>query len=490
MTPSNHNINGFDGDPVVIDLSSYAGNSTVYIAFRYTGHDADNWYIDDVEVYAPFDNDVRPVALLNPDYQSTAFTPVVRIQNYGLNSVSNVPVRLILQDPYGNEVYNNTSTFSGTLNVMDTASVTFPDFTPDNHNYYAYTIITEMGTDENPSNDTITGYIYGYDKPMMVLFERFTQHNCGPCAAADPYQLSIYQSHVDSNGYHIGMITYQGWWPGGNNDPFYRYDTLPQRQRIQYYHVSGVPWVYINGVVNAQYYYTQWASHVSAEEDYRKTPMEFIVDSSISATYLYQDSMGIHGQITFTIHQMGAMVPKSYRLRVVIVQDSVYYNAPNNTNFHVMKFRHWIDTSYVPTDTGGTTTYTLDFFLPNPTWSTDPGLDILHTVAVMFVQSDDDHRVWGVDTYSFSGSVDEREYSGTPAENILKVENIHNGLRFTAPERMDALLRIFDVRGRLLMEEHLRINGEFIFRTTLPEGVYIYEIEAGGRRWHGKLLQY
>lgn len=490
MTPSNHDINGFDGGPVVIDLSSYAGNSTVYIAFRYTGHDADNWYIDDVEVYAPFDNDARPVALLNPDYQSATFTPVVRIQNYGLNSISNIPVRLIFHDPYGNEVYNNTSTYTGSLNSMDTVSLTFPDFTPDNRNYYAYTIITEMGTDENPANDTLTGYIYGYDRPMMVLFERFTQHNCGPCASADPYQLSIYRSHVDSNGYHIGMITYHGWWPGGNNDPFYKYDTLPQRQRIQYYHVAAVPWVYINGVVNAQYNYTQWASYVSAEGNYRKTPMEFIIDSSISATYLYQDSTGIHGQITFTIHQMDAMVPKPYRLRVVIVQDSVHYNAPNGTSFHVMKFRHWIDTSYVPTDTGGTTTYTLDFFLPNPTWSTDPGLDILHTVAVMFVQSDDDHRVWGVDTYSFSGSVDEREYSGTPAENILKVENIHNGLRFTAPERMDALLRIFDVRGRLLMEEHLRINGEFIFRTTLPEGIYMYEIEAGGRRWHGKLLQY
>ena len=490
MTPSNHDVNGFDGDPVIIDLSPYAGNPTVYIAFRYTGQDADNWYIDDVEVYAPFDSDARPIALLNPDYQSTTFTPIVRIQNFGLDTISNIPVRLIFEDPYGNEVYNNTATFSGSLNSMDTASITFPDFTPDNHFYYTYRAITEMGTDENPANDTLTGYIYGYDRPMMVLFERFTQHNCGPCASADPYQLSIYQSHVDSSGYHIGMITYHGWWPGANNDPFYKYDTLPQRQRIEYYHVGAVPWVYINGVVNAQYNYTQWANYVSAEENYRKTPMEFVVDSSISSTYLYEDSSGIHGQITFTVHQIGAMVPKSYRLRVVIVQDSVSYNAPNGTNFHVMKFRHWIDTSYTPTDTGGITTYTLDFFLPNPTWPTDPGLDIWHMVAVMFIQSDDDHRVWGVDTYRFSSSVEEREPLEISIENALRVKNMRNGLRFNSPGSIEARLRIFDVRGRLLIEEHLRINGELIYRTTLPEGIYMYEVETGGRRWYGKLLQF
>ncbi len=490
MTPGSHSISGFDGDPVIVDLSAFAGNPTVYVAFRYTGTDADNWYIDDVEIYAPYDTDARPVALTSPEYVPSTFTPTVRIQNYGLNPISSVPVRLIFEDPYGNTVYDQTATYSGTLNAMDTASVSFPSFTPNNLYYYKYYIITELSADQNLSNDTITGYIYGYDRPMMVLFERFTQHNCGPCASADPYQLSIYGSHVDASGYHIGMITYHTWWPGSNNDPFYKYDTMPQRQRVLYYKVSAVPWVYINGVVNAAYNYTSWASYVNSEETYRTTPMEFTTDTAITNTFLYEDSAGIHGRITFTVHQFGTMVAKPYRLRVVIVQDSVYYNAPNGTDFHVMKFRHMIDTTYTATDTGGTTTYSLDFFLPHPTWYSDPGLDINHMVAVMFVQSDDDHKVWGVGTYSFASSVDVDEDPGLRKGWMASVKADRSGIYMYSSESKEAKVKVYTADGRLILSDAFKLKGETTYRTSLPRGVYFYEVRIGGRKWYGKLLQF
>ena len=490
MTPDDHTINGFDGDPVIVDLSSFVGNSTVYVAFRYTGLDADNWYIDDVEIYVPYNTDARPVTLTNPEYQSSPFTPTVRIQNYGLDSLNTVPVRLIFEDPYGNVAYDQTTTYTGALGPLDTVSVSFPSFTPNNLYYYKYYVITELPADQNLSNDTLTGYIYAYDRPMMVLFERFTQHNCGPCASADPYQQSIYGSHVDASGYHIGMITYQTWWPGSNNDPFYKYDTMPQRQRVLYYRVNAVPWVYINGVVNAAYYYTSWASYVGSEEGYRKTPMEFLVDSSTSNTYVYEDSAGIHGRITFTVHQIGAMVPKPYRLRVVIVQDSVNYNAPNGTTFHVMKFRHWMDTSYAITDTGGTTTYSLDFFLPHPTWYLDPGLDINHLVAVLFVQSDDDHKVWGVGTFSFANSVDVAENPDARRGWTARVRPERGGIHLYSSEGKDVKVKIYTADGRLILSEAFKLKGETTYRTSLPKGVYFYEVRIGGRKWYGRLLQF
>ncbi|NPB04146.1 MAG: T9SS type A sorting domain-containing protein [Thermotogae bacterium] len=488
MTPDDHTINGFNGDPVVVDLTAYVGNPNVYIAFRYTGLDADNWYIDDVQIFVTYGTDVRPLALLSPsEYASSTFTPRVRIQNYGDDPVSSIPVRFRLTDPYGNVVYDQSATYSGTLNYLDTASVTFPNFTPDGRMYYTYEVITELSGDMNTSNDTLRGYIFAYNRPMMVLFERFTQHNCGPCASADPYQLSIYSSHVDATTYGIGMITYHGWWPGANNDPFYKYDTMPQRQRIFYYGVNAVPWLYINGVINASYYYTSWASYVSAEESYRTTPLEFVVDTNLSNTYLYEDSTGLHGQITLTVNQIGAMLPKSYRLRVVIVQDSVYYNAPNGTNFHVMKFRHWIDTPFVAVDTGNSSTYTLSFFLPHPVWSTDPGLDVRHMVAVMFVQSDDDHRVWGVGTFPFRTSV---EVAERPRDKtwIARAEGEINAIRMYSSEEREASLKIYDVGGRLVENTKFKVSGTKIYRPNLPKGVYFYRLKIGGRTWYGKLL--
>jgi len=487
MTPTDHTINGFDGDPMIVDISDFVGNSTVYIAFRYTGLDADNWYLDDVEIYTPYNTDAKPMALVEPsEYVSGSFTPVVRVQNYGLDTLNSIPVRLILMDPYGNVAYDQTATVSGALGSMDTASVSFPSFTPDSRFYYQYLVITELPGDENPSNDTLSGYIYAYDRPMMVLFERFTQHNCGPCASADPYQLSIYSSHVDAENYNIGMITYQTWWPGANNDPFYHYDTMPQRNRVLYYKVNAVPWVYINGVVNASYYYTQWASLVSSEESYRTTPLEFSFDTSNSL--LYEDSLGIHGRLTLSATQVGAMLSKEYRLRVVIVQDSVYYNAPNGSTFHVMKFRHWIDTSFTAGDTGSIHTYTFDFFLPHPVWTSDPGLDVHHMVAVAFIQSDDDQKVWGVGTFNFKNVVSVAERPGGGDVWLVKVISTRGGIDIFSSEERDAELSVFTVSGRRVLSDVFKVSGETHYRLNLPKGAYFYRLRIGSRTWYGKVL--
>ena len=51
MTPADHTI-----DPTVsflVGLSDYVGYDTVYVALRYIGTSADNWFVDDVHIYAP-----------------------------------------------------------------------------------------------------------------------------------------------------------------------------------------------------------------------------------------------------------------------------------------------------------------------------------------------------------------------------------------------------------------------------------------------------
>ena len=51
MTPADHTPPGFGGDPMALDLSAFAGEPTVYIAYRYTGSSNEVWYIDDVRLY-------------------------------------------------------------------------------------------------------------------------------------------------------------------------------------------------------------------------------------------------------------------------------------------------------------------------------------------------------------------------------------------------------------------------------------------------------
>ncbi len=490
MSPNNHAIRGFGGPPVIVDISPFAGNSTVYIAFRYRGQDEDNWYIDDVSVYVPYDYDVRPLSIVEPsEYTSPNFTPRVKVQNYGNNTITSLPVRFILKDPSGSVVYNQQVSASVNLDFLDTATITFPAFNGSADLYYEYNIITELASDMNRANDTVRGYLFTYSTPMMVLFERFTQHNCGPCAAADPYQLNIYRTHLSGDQYTIGMITYHAWWPGSNNDPFYKYDTMPQRQRILYYGVTGVPDLWLNGVVNGGYW-TGWSSKVGAEESYRKTPLSFTVDTDISKTFVREDATGITGKLTLTVNQNNPMLSKAYRLRVVIVQDSVYYNAPNGTDFHIMKFRHWIDTSFTASSAGSTTTYQFDFFLPNPTWSSDPGLDVNHLAAVFFVQSDEDHKVWGVGTFNFRNSVGVGVAEKNPGKSAagvrLLVRNAELNILSQGEREVD--VSIFSTSGRKVFGGRFLVNGKKSISPDLPEGVYFYVVRAGDRSWYGKLL--
>jgi len=90
MTPSNHYIQGFAGNPVEIDLSNYVGQKTVYIAFHYLGSNADNWFIDDVGVYRPDEHDVSAIDLnLKNHYEpGTTIQPAVKVHNVGLNTES------------------------------------------------------------------------------------------------------------------------------------------------------------------------------------------------------------------------------------------------------------------------------------------------------------------------------------------------------------------------------------------------------------------
>jgi len=90
-TPDNHIITGFQNGPTVLDLSDYIDEPQVYLAFRYTGAWADNWYIDDVRVFFPDDNDVMAVAV-SPDQTQfegdESIVPEVIAANIGRFSMS------------------------------------------------------------------------------------------------------------------------------------------------------------------------------------------------------------------------------------------------------------------------------------------------------------------------------------------------------------------------------------------------------------------
>ncbi|MBN1989253.1 MAG: hypothetical protein JW783_07660 [Bacteroidales bacterium] len=95
-----------------IDLSSYAGNESVYIAFVYRGRNADNVYIDDVNITKTVGNSRYHNLVINPDAGRTITLPSISVTTTGKVNVK------------GGGVTATSSAQSATLTVADSLNVT------------------------------------------------------------------------------------------------------------------------------------------------------------------------------------------------------------------------------------------------------------------------------------------------------------------------------------------------------------------------------
>ncbi len=77
---------------------------------------------------------------------------------------------------------------------------------------------------------------------QYVLFEHFTQASCGPCADQNP----AFQDNILANNRgNVHHIAYHTSWPG--TDPMNAANPQPVQNRVDYYGVTGVPDMYMNG---------------------------------------------------------------------------------------------------------------------------------------------------------------------------------------------------------------------------------------------------
>ncbi len=133
-----------------IDLSSYQGQ-TVTLAFHAYSDYGYSIYIDDVTVSVQIPNDVGVSKIISPTgvYPvGSTVTPKVEVTNYGTAENSfDVTV----------EIGSYTSTQNVTLSAGAVDTVTFPSYTLNNTGIVNVTAYTVLSTDENTSNDTLSG---------------------------------------------------------------------------------------------------------------------------------------------------------------------------------------------------------------------------------------------------------------------------------------------------------------------------------------------
>ncbi len=454
-TPQNHPIPGF-GVPVTVDLSAYAGEPVVYIAFRYVGDWADDWFIDDVSVFEPSDHDVKAVAALPNDEQfagGATVYPQAVVSNVGLNPEAfDVLVEISESSlPFYSETMTVTGLMPGTEVTVD-----FPSVTVNAGNFYPITVTTLLPGDEDPANDVATGFFDTYTQTHVPLGILFTNSGCGPCVAAN----QALDAYIPTAGNSVALLRVHTWWPNPN-DIMYTANVEQCTYLTNQYGVSGVP----NFFIDRFWDLGSSAAGMIAGFDEAKTwksPMEIDLVWTPGGDFL---------QVCIDV--INPLPPGDYRLFCSITEDNIEHDGGNGEHWHQQAFRRMypdcIDGIGVPSTIG-----VHDFHVAcplDPTWVYEELRASVHVIDTSR------RKIWQAGTGFLTELEDYAAVDGEAKPAMTRLGNVvpnplnpqttvHYALAQSGPVK----LAIYDVAGRLVR--------------TLVDGV----VGAGefGAVWDGK----
>ena len=210
----------------------------------------------------------------------------------------------------------------------------------------------------------------------VVLVEQATNAGCGCASVLDPGLDSLF---VEYGHEAIVCIRYNGWWPW-EFDALYLDNPTEIEARVDYYSMSEMPTVLIDGehtprVCDANSFPERFEERFAVS-----SPLEVFASGSMDVDSFYVD-----------VTVIGDENPQAdtLTLRVAVVEDSVYYNAPNTRTYWTYTFRTMLphtDGLDFSIAQGETLYFSLSVAL-------DPGWDASKVSAVAFVQDDDDHSI-------------------------------------------------------------------------------------------------
>jgi hypothetical protein len=210
----------------------------------------------------------------------------------------------------------------------------------------------------------------------VVLMEQATNAGCGCVAVLDPGMDSLFVRYGHEA---IVCIRYNGDHPYPYDD-LYADNPTELDARMDYYPMSEMPTLVIDGE-----HYPRICDANSLPEKFEErlavpSPLVVAASGSMDVDSFYVD-----------VRVIAEQDPQAdtLTLRVAVVEDSVYYDAPNTKQYWRYTFR-----TMLPSTGGQAFTIaqgeTLDFSL---SVALDPGWDASMVLAVAFVQDDDDKSI-------------------------------------------------------------------------------------------------
>ena len=153
----------------------------------------------------------------------------------------------------------------------------------------------------------------------LVLFEEFTNTSCDPCAEFSP---TLDRVIADRLGDMVA-ITYHYNYPSPQ-DPFYLASSDDVRARAEYYDVTGVPSLRVDGEREGAWGYEEYLDLYV--DGYAQEAPEMNIDTR--ASYDADGQLNVEVSLTNLTPQLSSINPENLRLFVAAVEERVEWDKP------------------------------------------------------------------------------------------------------------------------------------------------------------------
>ncbi len=312
----------------IVISNADVGAADFQISIYLTGntYNFDNWYIDDIMLFVPDNNDAALESInLYPYLAAGNIDIKCTVKNLGLVNLTSADVNYQIDN---GTVY--TETLSG-LNLTTTQTLDHTFATPWNATSGNYNLkvwisnINGGGNDDNQNNDTLNliMHIATQEVSRMPLYEEFTSSTCSPCATFNSTYFT--PSFLDNNAGKFSIIKYQMNWPTPG-DPYY---TDEGGARKTYYDVDGVPTLLLDATEGTPFNTSQLQT---ALDNASSIPAFFSISAN---TQIFGNMIYIDGEITPYINA------SNFTVHTVVVEKTTTENTGNNgeTEFHYVMMK-------------------------------------------------------------------------------------------------------------------------------------------------------
>jgi hypothetical protein len=227
--------------------TSDVGSANFQFCLFYQGnsYNMNEWYFDNIELYALEATDAAITAIKNPIYVAAGnLAAEFVVANRGTNTINSLEVEYQFGDL--SPVVETFTSLNIPSAISRTLLFTNNTFVPQGVYPLKVNILKVNGvTDDSENNNSLekTINIAITTGQRRVCIEHFTSSTCGPCVSVNQQMKTLLQNNPDK----FGITKYQMSWPG-SGDPYY---TSEGGTRRTYYSVNAVPMVFFNGKTNS-----------------------------------------------------------------------------------------------------------------------------------------------------------------------------------------------------------------------------------------------